>query len=151
MSTKVRIPIQKGGLAQHDKNGKIVQNYHISEPESVRRALLDKIVKRKRGGAYALHKALVVRRTLGKNRLSEFQKSVLTGDMVYLKNKYHGTTKWTLGNSQVSKKTIVKPVKKSKVSKSKSNQKKKQDRYVAKSEDSSSSESDSDSDSDSDS
>lgn len=89
----VKIPIQKGALSIHDSKGRVV-DYHISTPEPARRRILNKIVDNKNGDAIGVYRALLARRTLGKNRLNEHQLSVLTADANYIKNKYYNSSRW---------------------------------------------------------
>lgn len=94
--SKVRIIIEKGALSLHNKQGNVTKEYHIRSPTMERRGVLDSIIRQKKGGAYGIHKALVARRTLGKNRLSEDQKTRITSDINYIKRKYYDTDKWNL-------------------------------------------------------
>ena len=89
----VKIPIQKGALSIHDSKGRVV-DYHISTPEPARRRILNKIVDNKNGDAIGVYRALLARRTLGKNRLNEHQLSVLTADANYIKKKYYNSSRW---------------------------------------------------------
>jgi hypothetical protein len=92
--SSVRIPIDRGALAWFDaKNGEIV-DYHISTPTKKRRALLRRLVTDKNMDALTVFRAIIARRTLGKNRLSEQQISTLTSDADYVKKKYYNTDFW---------------------------------------------------------
>lgn len=94
VSGKVTIPITRGSLALHDQNGKITEEYHIRTPEKARRALLRQLVLQHKGNARATFRALIARRTLGKNRLTESQKGVLTSDADYVKRTWYNTPNW---------------------------------------------------------
>ena len=86
--SKVRIPIQKGALALNDKD------YHIKNSITARRKILNGIIT-EHGDAINVFRALLARRTLGKNRLSPTQIETLTKDMAYIKKKYYGTALWS--------------------------------------------------------
>ena len=91
---KIRIPIQRGSLAVKDSQGNIVEDYHIRDGLKQRHKVLNKVVEQKHGDAIGVYRALSARRTLGKNRLSEEQKMILTNDMEFVKSRYYNTALW---------------------------------------------------------
>jgi len=97
----VKIPMKKGALSV--PNG----DYHISSPVSTRRKILNQVVAKKKGDAIGVYRALLARRTLGKNRLNEHQLSVLTSDANYIKKKYYGKSNWAKSEAY----SVMKPQK----------------------------------------
>lgn len=120
--SSVKIHIQKGSLSVPDSNGKKL-DYHISSPIQLRHKILNKIVKTKNGDAIGVYRALLARRTLGKNRLRGEQINTLTDDANYVKQKYYYTKNWAKNpekhalplasrRSQAYAKKVIIPVKK---------------------------------------
>lgn len=85
----VRIPIRKGGLAVTLSNGQTV-GYHTTLGKINRRRILKRVIDEKAGGALAVFRALVARRTLGKNRMAPEKLKVLTEDAAWVKKHFLG-------------------------------------------------------------
>ena len=83
------IKITKGALTYVNPKTKKEMGYHIHLSEPRRRMILRGILKHPHGAnpknGRKIQQALIARRTLGKNRLSEEQKHVLTQDAAYIK------------------------------------------------------------------
>lgn len=88
---KVIIPVTKGGLqlkhpvTVHKKSKVIhIDGYHISQTQDVRRMALALLMHMNGRNASSLQKALVARRTLGKNRLKPKLLRAITSDIEWL-------------------------------------------------------------------
>jgi len=112
----VKIPIKKGALSVHNSKGQVM-DYHISSPVTTRRKILNQVVANKKGDAIGVYRALLARRTLGKNRLNEHQLSVLTADANYIKKKYYGKSHWAKSDAYSAVKPQKSVSKKSKTKK----------------------------------
>lgn len=90
----VRIHLKKGGLARFDRAGNVVEEYHLHYQEKKRHSILQRVVADRQGNALAVFRRLIALRTLGKHRLSDEQKNLLTRDAEFIKRKYYGTSYW---------------------------------------------------------
>ncbi len=88
-STKVKIPIKKGGLS-YSKNGKVF-SYKIKDSVNKRRKILRDLISRG-ADALSIFRRLNALATLNKSRQSNSK--VLKSDRDYIKKKYYGKKEW---------------------------------------------------------
>jgi len=93
----VRIPIRKHGLALMDDTGQIQANYsYTKQGTKERRRILAALIQRKKGGSLSVMRALVARRTLGKNRMSSKAWANISSDIEWVKKINESVPQWTL-------------------------------------------------------
>ncbi len=83
--SKVRIPVTKGSLCIDQQKKKC---YKLKKTARERRSIIRHLIEKQGRTPLQIFRALVARRTLGKNRWSEEQKSTITSDINYIRKKW---------------------------------------------------------------
>lgn len=101
--SQVRIPLRKNGLALMDASGQVEKHYsYTKQGQRERRSILAELIRRKQGGALTVMRALVARRTLGKNRMEEKSWQRISSDIEWVKKKYENTDQWSIAKESAS-------------------------------------------------
>lgn len=92
VSVRVHIPVTKGSLSYQRNDERV--GYHIADSVRKRHAVLNGLIREASKDALMIHRALVARRTLGKNRFTDEQIARLTDDIEYIAKRYKGSEHW---------------------------------------------------------